>query len=162
MRYLVFDTETENINPESDDINIHDHHPFLLTDAVLDKQFEVIKEGIIDFNNDEDEFKNYLSKCPTIVGANIKYDVHMLLNKGYDISYFENKNYIDIQVLARLVISNDLQSEANFSVALKKLAVLYLGIDSNAEETKLKRELQGLVQQHMYGLNYHLQKKLYY
>jgi len=149
-KYLIFDTETKNKNPESLDINIHDHIPFMVSYIILDENLEQTAEGLFTFKdiNIEKIFKKYLNECITIVGANIKYDVHMLLNKGYDKSLFENKHYIDIQVLARLVIKSDLQKDDTFSVALKKLAVKYLGIDSNKEEQELKRELSRLCIDH--------------
>lgn len=150
VKYLIFDTETESTNRDNDDVNIHDHHPFLWSYVVADEHFKILHEGYF-FANDpikEQIFKSYLSQAPTLIGANIKYDVHMCLNHGYPISMFENKNYIDIQVLARLVINHDKQTDASFRTALKALAVKYLGVDSNAEERALKMELSKLKMEH--------------
>ena len=150
IKYLVFDTETESKNYQTDDINVHDHYPFMCSYEVLDEKFNVIHS---DYFYLKDKIKyniffDYLKQVPTLVGANIKYDVHMFLNEGVDPSIFCNKNYIDIQVLARLVINHDKQTDASFGTALKKLAVKYLGIDSNQEERILKNELSGLKQKH--------------
>lgn len=146
-KYLIYDTETEN--KVSEDVNIHDHYPFLVTYVVADEKLNKVCEGKFTFDeiNKEKIFKQYLNECPTIVGANIKYDVHMLLNRGYPENLFECKNYIDVQVLARLVIEQDLQDDS-FTVALKKLAVKYLGVNSNQEEITLKAELSNLNKQH--------------
>ena len=150
IKYLIYDTETVSDNYNTDDINIHDHKPFLASYVVLDENFNTIHEDYFDIGDavKEPVFKNYLTSAPTIVGANIKFDVHMLLNTGYAESYFCNKNYIDIQVLARLVINHDLQTDSSFRTALKALAVKYLGIDSNAEERALKNELSLLKSKH--------------
>lgn len=149
-KYLIYDTETKNKNPESLDINIHDHIPFLVSYIVADERLKEVDRGLFSFDetNEEQKFIQYLKDCDTIVGANIKYDIHMLLNKGYDKSLFESKHYIDVQVLARLVIKSDEQGDDTFNVALKKLAVKYLGIDSNKEEQELKRELSKLYIEH--------------
>ena len=41
IKYLVFDTETESKNYQTDDINVHDHHPFMCSYEVLDEKFNV-------------------------------------------------------------------------------------------------------------------------
>ena len=150
IKYLVYDTETVSDNYNTDDINIHDHKPFMVTYVVVDEKLNVITQDKFRFGEDlkENLFKTYLHQAPTIVGANIKFDVHMLLNKGYSESLFCNKNYIDVQVLACLVINSDTQTDAAFRTALKALAVKYLGVDSNAEERLLKNELSQLKSKH--------------
>ena len=150
IKYLVYDTETVSDNYNTDDINIHDHKPFMVTYVVVDEKLNVITQDKFRVGEDlkENLFKTYLHQAPTIVGANIKFDVHMLLNKGYPESLFCNKNYIDVQVLARLVINSDTQTDAAFRTALKALAVKYLGVDSNAEERLLKNELSQLKSKH--------------
>ena len=150
VKYLIYDTETVSENLNTDDINIHDHVPFMVSYVVADEHLNIIAQDYFRFNDNTKEniFKTYLHQAPTLVGANIKYDVHMMLNKGYSESYFCNKNYIDIQVLARLILNSDLQTDASFRIGLKALAVKYLGVDSNAEERLLKNELSQLKQKH--------------
>lgn len=150
VKYLIYDTETISENLNTDDINIHDHVPFMVSYVVADEHLNIIAQDYFTFKDTTKEniFKLYLQQAPTLVGANIKYDVHMLLNKKYPDIYFCNKNYIDIQVLARLVLNSDLQTDASFRIGLKPLAVKYLGIDSNAEERLLKNELSQLKQKH--------------
>lgn len=162
FKYLIYDTETYNRNNLSNTINIHDHYPFLITYVVADEHLDNVAQGVVKLGTDDETlFKNYLQQCQTIVGANIKYDIHMLLNYGYSENYFKDKNYIDIQVLARLVINHDKQTES-FEVGLKKLAVKYLGIDSNTEEQILKREYQKLVLQHKQEMKqYFIDKGIY-
>ena len=142
IKYIIYDTETISDNLDTDDINIHDHKPFMVSYIVADEKFNIVHQDYFDIGEaKENIFKQYLIQAPTIIGANIKYDIHMLLNIGYDSNIFSNKNYIDIQVLARLVINHDLQTDNSFKIALKHLAVKYLGVDSNAEERALKNEL---------------------
>lgn len=150
IKYLIYDTETYSENLDTDDINIHDHNPFMVSYVVCDENFNIIHQDFFHMENDvkRNIFEMYLVKAPTIVGANIKFDIHMLINYGYPESIFANKNYIDIQVLARLIINSDTQTDASFRVGLKPLAVKYLGINSNAEERVLKHELSQLKQKH--------------
>ena len=150
IKYLIYDTETVSDNVNTDDINIYDHKPFMVSYVVADEKFNIIHQDYFKFPNTvkENVFKYYLHNAPTIVGANIKYDINMLLNIGYPESEFCDKNYIDVQVLARLIISGDTQNDDKFRVGLKPLSVRYLGIDSNAEERILKNELSQLKQKH--------------
>lgn len=150
IKYLIYDTETYSTNENTDDINIHDHTPFMVSYVVSDEKFNIVHQDYFNLEQLDKKaiFDNYLSKAPTIVGANIKFDIHMLLNAGYTDDQFNSKNYIDIQALARLVINSDLQTDASFRVGLKPLAVKYLGEDSNAEEKALKNELSQLKIKH--------------
>ena len=150
IKYLIYDTETCSDNLDTDDINIHDHKPFMVSYVVSDEKFNIIHQDYF-FMEDTVKrsiFDSYLAQAPTIVGANIKFDIHMLLNANYPMSSFSGKNYIDIQVLARLIIDSDLQTDKAFRIGLKALAVKYLGVDSNAEERALKMELSQLKTKH--------------
>ena len=150
IKYLIYDTETISDNLDTDDINIHDHKPFMVSYVVANERFDIVHQDYFYLDNTAKKatFNYYLKQAPTIVGANIKFDIHMLLNDGYSVSEFINKHYIDVQVLARLCINSDQQTDAGFRTGLKALAVKYLGIDSNAEERLLKNELSQLKQQH--------------
>lgn len=143
IKYLVYDSESTGLNIIKD-------KPFLFQYGLVDEKLNLI--GVEVFNstdiNSKKTFENYLRTVPTLVGHNIKFDIHMAINDGFDINIFADKNYIDTSVLARLVINHDTQTEATFSTALKKLAVRYLGIDSADEEKKLKAELSRLTSAH--------------
>lgn len=151
VKYLIFDTET-------DGLNIITSKPFLFQYGLVDEKLNLL--GIQSFYKEDvasrNQFINYLRQAVTLVGHNIKFDVHMCINNGIDINIFESKNYIDTAVLARLVIDHDKQSDKAFSTALKKLAVRFLGIDSSDEERKLKAELSNLTIQHKQGLKDYL------
>lgn len=148
ISYLIFDTETNGIN-------IGYNKPFMCQYMYVDKGLNEIEKGIFYFKHrnkdDEDRekiFKEVLKNVPTLVGANIKFDCNMLMNIGYPQELFETKNYVDVQVLARLCIDHDTQDSQAFQVALKKLSVRYLNKDANQEETILKRSLTTLKTAH--------------
>ena len=141
IKYLVYDTETISDNYNTDDINIHDHKPFMVSYIAVDEKFNILHQDYFHFGDTfkESIFKHYLKDAPTLVGANIKFDVHMLLNHGYSDSYFKDKNYIDVQVLARLVINHDKQTDKSFRTALKQLAVKATAIRMNPDYISVKK-----------------------
>ena len=144
VKYIIIDTETTGLNIIND-------KPFLIQYGLVDEQLNLINTVVFDPRidvADRNHFENLLQTIPTIVGHNIKFDIHMLINAGFKQSYFVDKNYIDTAVMARLVVNHDDQADKTFLVALKKLAVRYLGIDSADEEHKLKLELARLVSAH--------------
>ena len=150
--YLIFDTETyKSINLQV--VNIHADKPFLYTYVVLDNKLNQVEEGWF-LPQDPlkmDHFIELFKQCSTIVGANIKYDLHMCLNdinNSIDINLLDQKNYVDIEVLARLCLPCDVQDDKTFSIGLKPLANRYVGVDSNKEEQQLKRELNQLTSAH--------------
>lgn len=143
FKYLIFDTETTGLNIITD-------KPFIIQYGLVNNNLDLLGLGILDVNNpnDIDTIIQLIKQTPTLVGHNIKYDVHMLIDIGLPIGLFADKNYIDTQVLARLVIPHDKQTEGSFKTGLKALAVRYLGINSADEEHKLKLELSRLVLEH--------------
>lgn len=152
--YLVFDTETyKDVNLQK--VNIHEDKPFLFSYTYLDNKLNQLEEGWFRKNDPmkHNHFIELVKQCKVIVGANIKYDIHMCLNDGIPLTLFEDKNYIDIEVLARLCLHCDIQDDPRFTVALKPLAKKYIGVDSDVEEKQLKHELSLLTMTH---------KKLYH
>ena len=143
IKYLIFDTETTGLNIVKD-------KPFLFTYGLVDEKLNLVSEH--DFEVDDITSKNtfikHVTTTPTIVGHNIKFDIHMAINSGIDPAIFETKNYIDTAVLARLCIDGDKQTDKTFTTALKKLALRYLGADSSDAERQLKAELSQLTMQH--------------
>ena len=118
--------------------------------GLVDENLNLINIEVFDSVNliSKQKFINYLINTPTLIGHNIKFDIHMAINDGIDINIFKDKNYIDTAWLARLVIDHDTQTDKIFSTALKKLATRYLGIDSAQEEKILKTELSRLTMEH--------------
>ena len=79
IKYLIYDTETESENLDTDDINIHDHKPFMVSYVVADERFNIVHQDYFYLDNTAKQytFNYYLRQAPTIVGANIKFDVHI-------------------------------------------------------------------------------------
>jgi len=143
LKYLIYDTETTGLNIVID-------KPFLFQYGLVDENLNLLAVELFDATNTASIklFISYLKQVDTIIGHNIKFDIHMAINIGIDPALFKDKNYIDTAVLARLVISHDVQREASFSAALKKLALRYLGKDTADEERQLKAELSQLIMEH--------------
>lgn len=151
VKYIIIDTETTGLNIIID-------KPFLIQYGLVDENLQLTKTILFDPTTDIKErqyFEMLLQIIPTIVGHNIKFDIHMLINAGFKQSYFIDKNYIDTAVMARLVVNHDEQADKTFLVGLKKLAVRYLGINSADEEHKLKAELGRLIMAHKQKMKDH-------
>ena len=144
IKYLIFDAETTGLNIITDT-------PFLLPYALVDENLDIISKHMFDpmvVNIQRALFIQHLKAAPTLVGHNLKYDIHMCMNAGIDPMIFESKNMIDTAVLARLAISHDIQKDKTFSIALKKLGTRYLQINASDEERILKAELSSLTMAH--------------
>jgi len=143
IKYLIYDTETTGLNIISD-------KPFMFQYGLVDHNLQLVSSDWFHVKDKAkmDVFKQHLLSINTIVGHNIKFDVHMAINAGFNQEIFMNKNFIDTSVLSRLVVDHDTQTDKTFSSALKTLGVRYLGIDSNTEERALKMELSRLVSEH--------------
>lgn len=154
IKFIVFDSETTGLHIVKD-------KAFMFVYGLVDEKLNLVSKHIVDTTDDIGmrTFEMYLKSIPNLVGHNIKFDIHMLINYGMDPIMFENKNFIDTAVLARLVINHDIQSDASFRTALKDLAVKYLGIDSANEERQLKAELSKLVMEHKQAMKEHFINK---
>ena len=143
LKYLIIDTETTGLNIIMD-------KPFLIQYGLVDEKLNCYDKKYYEPTDAVSHcvLLSYLQQVDTIVGANIKFDIHMLLNIGVPAEYFIDKNYIDIAVLARLVINHDTQADGSFTTALKRLGVRYLGVNTADEERKLKLELSQLQAAH--------------
>lgn len=93
-----------------------------------------------------------------LIGHNIKFDCHMLINMGVPITLFKSIVLVDTMFMARLAINHEDQiGNVKFrvppmSLALKKLAEKYLGADSREEEIQVKEAFKKLKTIHK--LNY--------
>jgi DNA polymerase-1 len=157
VKYLIYDTETTGLNIIKD-------KPFMFQYGLVDHNLQLVETKWFHVNNqtEREVFKKHLETIPTIIGHNIKFDIHMAINNGFDINIFEKKNFIDTAVLARLVLDHDIQTDKTFSTALKILSGRYLGIDANTEERALKMELSKLVSDHKQAMkDYFIQQKLW-
>lgn len=92
-----------------------------------------------------------LSKPNTwLIGHNLKFDCHMLINVGVPIKLFSQLVLVDTMFMARLAIDHEDQvgnprfRKPPLSLALKKLSMTYLGADSRDEELQVKEAFKKL------------------
>lgn len=151
--YVFFDTET-------DGLNIITNNPFSYQVSVglndPPKYWDVTKKTT-------KQMLDILSQPDTwLIGHNIKFDIHMLINKGIPITLFKNIHIIDTMFMARLAIDHDVQAGNKrynippVSLSLKNLSKKYLGADSKDEELILKEKFKELNAQHKLLYRQHL------
>ena len=51
IKYLIYDTETVSTNFNTDDINIHDHVPFMVSYVVADDKLNIIHQDYFTFDD---------------------------------------------------------------------------------------------------------------
>lgn len=142
--YLFFDTET-------DGLHIINNRPFSY-------QLGHLKDSPIYLDVTTSNTKKIiaeLSKPDTwLIGHNIKFDCHMLINVGVPIKLFKDIHIVDTMFMARLAIDHDEQvgnpkfRKPPINLALKKLAEKYLGVGSRDEEAQVKEEFKKLNTKH--------------
>lgn len=126
---MAFDTETNTkINMANKDENLIDikhDMPFLLQfgyDNII---------YLIDFRNDSISletaltfFDKVVSRSTLALAQNIKFDINMLINKGYK---WHTENMCDLMAIARLSLESKSEREGGAPMALKPLATRLLG-----------------------------------
>ena len=142
--FVFFDTET-------DGLHIINNKPFSY-------QLSHLKDTPIYLDATPANLKKIvaeLSKPNTwLIGHNIKFDCHMLINMGVPITLFRKVRLIDTMFMARLAINHEDQignprfKRPPMSLALKKLSEKYLGVDSRDEELQVKEAFKKLKTKH--------------
>lgn len=99
-----------------------------------------------------------------LIGHNIKFDCHMLINAGVPIETFKDVRIVDTMFMARLAIDHTEQAGTKYrapvSLRLKTLAEKYLGADSKDEELVVKEKFRELNTQHKLKFKVFLTKLL--
>ena len=129
INYFAFDTETNTkidmSKPDGDNIDIKHDKPFLIqfgygSDIYL---FDVRdKEALIP--EYLKVFDKYCKNSTLALGHNIKFDINMLWNIGYE---WNNTNACDTMTIARLALTSKSEREGGYSMGLKSLAGRLLG-----------------------------------
>lgn len=142
--YIFFDTETNGLH--------------IITSLPFSYQYAHLKDAPVYLDVTPKNTKRMiteLSKPDTwLIGHNIKYDCHMLINAGVPITLFKDLHIIDTMFMARLAISHDEQTgnkrykKPPISLALKSLAKKYLGADARDEELQIKEAFKELKATH--------------
>lgn len=126
---MAFDTETDTkINMAKRDENLIDikhDKPFLIqfgfgnTVYLNDlRNTSVSKDSVLTL------FDKTLSRSNLALGHNIKFDINMLTNIGYD---WHTNNACDTMTIARLALESKSEREGGYSMGLKPLASRLLG-----------------------------------
>lgn len=135
--FICFDTETTGLN------------------IIEDKAFLIIvgwKEHVFAFYPTKsllDALNTLFLKANMVFAHNCKFDLHMLVNTGFDYDLTKIK-WSDTMILARLVLDCD---EENQSLALKTLAKKYINKNAGDDEKIVKSELMALNKQNRNILN---------
>lgn len=126
---FAFDTETDTkidmSKRDASNIDIMHDKPFLIqfgcnNDVFLaDLRFkEISKEKVLEC------FEEYRKNAVFALAHNIKFDINMLMNIGYDKEF---DNACDTMSIARLALESRSEREGGFPMALKPLATRLLG-----------------------------------
>lgn len=126
---FAFDTETNTridmTKRDTDNINIMHDKPFLLQFGYGNKVF------LVDFRDYKgniaeplDLFNSLVERSQIALAQNIKFDINMLMNIGYE---WATDNCCDLQSIARLALESKTEREGGMPLALKPLASRILG-----------------------------------
>lgn len=141
--YVFLDTET-------DGLHIINNRPFSFQMAVGLKgapiYYNINRQNI-------DHLIKVLSKPNTwLIGHNVKFDCHMLINMGVPLKLFRSIRIIDTMFMARIAIDHTDQAGDKYrgpiSLSLTGLSKRYLGVDSEQEEIILKTKFKELNTEH--------------
>lgn len=126
---FAFDTETNTkidmTKRDADNINIMHDRPFLLQFGYGNNVF------LVDFRDYKgniaeplDLFNSLVKRSQIALAQNIKFDINMLMNVGYE---WTTDNCCDLQSIARLALESKTEREGGMPLALKPLASRILG-----------------------------------
>lgn len=128
---FAFDTETDTPidmakRKESNLIDIVNDRPFLIQFG-YDKNIylaDIENKNEVFINSILDLFDKMCTKSHLALGHNIKFDINMLMNIGYN---FHTNNLCDSMSIARLSLESKSEREGGYPMALKPLAARLLG-----------------------------------
>ena len=132
---VAFDTETTGLNIINDT-------PFLFIIAWKVPNQNIGKVFVIDW----DIFSiaiilELMYNAKIIVGANTKYDLHMLRNGGCEFDFKRNKSTLtDIRIIRRITMNTDCNGQEN-NLALKQMATQFIDDKANTYEINVKNIL---------------------
>lgn len=129
LSFFAFDTETNSkidmSKKDGDNIDIKHDKPFLLQFGYNNQIFlcdfrkdNVVKDGFIKV------FDELCKRATLALAHNIKFDINMLWNIGYE---WKHNNACDTMTIARLALESKSEREGGYSMGLKPLASRLLG-----------------------------------
>ena len=141
--FISFDTETTGLN------------------IITDKAFIVIvgwDTKVYCFEPSKRTYKvlyELFKKAKMVFGHNVKFDLHMIRNSGFDYN-LDEINWSDTMILARLCLYAD---DENQSLALKSLAKKYIDVHAGDDEKIVKSEIMQINKRNRTLLNNMLKEK---
>ena len=91
-------------------------------------------------------FVQYCNKAKLVLGANVKFDIHMMYNIGTE---YDFHNACDIQTIARLALESKSEREGGYSLALKPLASRILGTEYSQAGREIDEALKSIWNTHL-------------
>ena len=91
-------------------------------------------------------FIQYCNKAKLVLGANVKFDIHMMYNIGTE---YDFHNACDIQTIARLALESKSEREGGYSLALKPLASRILGTEYSQAGREIDEALKSIWNTHL-------------
>ena len=141
-KLCVLDSETTGLHIKKD-------RPFMWVFGWMlpkEKRTENFKGRVFAFDHDVDLLLKILEltkQCKMLVGHNVKYDLHMLINGGVpEEKVYELKNVVDTMGLCRLSFEAVSARDGGDVLGLKKVAETYIDPRAGEFEKEVKKELR--------------------
>ena len=142
VKYTSFDTETTGLNIVKDT-------PFLFIFGYLTDEDKTIKTWLIDIRDVTKEIwdstlyavQKLFSEARYVIGHNIKYDLHMMANIGYERMF---TNISDTQIIIRLSHESLVRSEGGPPDDLKGYSVRHIDPRAATYQKRVSSELARL------------------
>ncbi|WP_080845670.1 DNA polymerase [Cytobacillus gottheilii] len=138
----VFDSETTGLHIKKD-------KPFMWVFGWMlpkDKQSEDVKGRVFAFEHNEDILNKIIEltkQLTMVVGHNVKYDLHMVINGGIkDSKVYSMKNVSDTMGICRMSFDAVSARDGGDVLALKKIAEKYIDPRAAEFEKEVKKELK--------------------
>ena len=143
---FAFDTETDTkidmTKRDASNIDIMHDRPFLLQYGYGNNVYVHDLRLGEDFKNKSLEcFDVFCKKSKLALAHNIKFDINMLINIGYN---WDNENMCDTMAIARLALESKSEREGGYSMGLKQLAARLLGSEYASAGKEIDEALQKL------------------
>lgn len=133
-KIVAIDTETTGLNIVKD-------KPFLFIIAWKVNHTNAGKVFVLDYEpNEVAQVLKLFATCEYIIGANIKYDLHMLRNGGSEFPFEilnDKCSLTDVRILRRLTMEADANSQDE-RMALKQMACKFIDANANVNEMNIK------------------------
>ena len=135
------------IDSETTGLHIKKDKPFMWVFGWRIPECIAIKGRVFSFNHDTELLHKVLelSKSTTLIGHNIKYDLHMAINGGVNEQFIYSFSHItDTMGLCRLSFNSVSVRDGGDSLALKEVTKKYIDKNADLFEKSVKQELRNI------------------